>query len=80
MNPEIELLNERITLLENKLNEFILPDRYSFPRPITPIGGRAVAVTTPTAPSAGYVQAEAASAKTAIDAIRTALKNIGITL
>lgn len=41
---------------------------------------RAAAIATPTAPSAGYVQAEAASAKTAIDAIRVALQNIGVTL
>jgi hypothetical protein len=41
---------------------------------------RAAAVTTPTAPSAAYVQAEATAMKTAVDAIRTALKNYGITL
>jgi hypothetical protein len=40
----------------------------------------AAAITAPTAPSAGYVQAEAASAKTAIDAIRAALTANGITL
>lgn len=38
------------------------------------------AITAPTAPSAGYVQAEATSAKTAIDAIRAALTAAGITL
>jgi len=37
------------------------------------------AITTPTAPSATYVQAEAQSMKTAVDAIRIALTNIGIT-
>lgn len=41
---------------------------------------RAAAVTSPTAPGAAYAQAEAASAKTAIDAIILALKNIGVTL
>lgn len=41
---------------------------------------RAAAIAAPTAPSAAYVQAEAASAKTAIDAIRVALTNIGLTL
>jgi hypothetical protein len=41
---------------------------------------RAAAIASPTAPSASYVQAEATSMKTAVDAIRTALKNYGITL
>jgi hypothetical protein len=41
---------------------------------------RAAAIAAPTAPSASYVQAEAQSMKTAVDAIRTALTNIGITL
>lgn len=41
---------------------------------------RAAAIATPTAPSAGYVQAEAAAMKTAVDAIRAALTAIGITL
>ncbi len=45
----------------------------------TPVA-RATAITAPTAPSAGYVQAEAQSMKTAVDAIRVALTNIGITL
>jgi hypothetical protein len=40
---------------------------------------RAAAITAPTAPSATYVQAEAAAMKTAVDAIRVALTNIGIT-
>ena len=40
---------------------------------------RSAAITTPTAPGAGYLQAEAASAKTAIDAIRVALTLAGIT-
>jgi len=41
---------------------------------------RAAAITTPTAPSATYVQAEAAAMKTAVDAIRVALTNLGLTL
>lgn len=41
---------------------------------------RAAAIASPTAPSAAYVQAEAQSMKTAVDAIRVALQNIGITL
>lgn len=41
---------------------------------------RAAAITAPTAPGAAYVQAEAASMKTAVDAIRVALTNVGITL
>jgi len=45
----------------------------------TPVA-RAAAIASPTAPSATYVQAEAQSMKTAVDAIRNALKNIGITL
>jgi hypothetical protein len=45
----------------------------------TPVA-KAGAITTPTAPSAAYVQAEAQSMKTAVDAIRTALSNIGITV
>lgn len=45
----------------------------------TPVA-RAAAITSPTAPSASYVQAEAQSMKTAVDAMRTALANIGITL
>lgn len=42
------------------------------------IRGTAV-IASPTAPSASYVQAEADSAKTAIDAIRAALTAAGIT-
>ncbi len=45
----------------------------------TPVPGLGAAITSPTAPSAAYVQAEATSAKTAIDAIRVALQNVGIT-
>lgn len=41
---------------------------------------KAAAIVTPTAPSAVYVQAEATAMKTAVDAIRVALQNIGITL
>lgn len=41
---------------------------------------RAASVVTPTAPGAAYVQAEAQSAVTAINAIKAALTNIGITL
>jgi len=40
---------------------------------------QAVAIAAPTAPSAAYVQAEAQSAVTAINAIRLALSNFGIT-
>ncbi len=39
---------------------------------------KAAAIATPTAPSATYVQAEAAAMKTAVDAIRVALQNVGI--
>lgn len=46
---------------------------------VTPVA-RAVAITTPTAPGASYVQAEAAAMKTAVDAIRVALTKVGITL
>lgn len=45
---------------------------------VTPVV-QAGAISTPTAPSGTYVQAEAASAKTAIDAIRVALTGKGIT-
>jgi len=45
----------------------------------TPVA-RAAAITTPTAPSAAYVQAEAAAMKTAVDAIRVALTGLGVTL
>ena len=45
---------------------------------VTPVV-QAGAISAPSTPSVGYVQAEAASAKTAIDAIRTALTNFGIT-
>lgn len=38
------------------------------------------AIASPTAPGAAYVQAEATSAKTAIDSIRAALIAAGITL
>ena len=41
---------------------------------------KAAAIASPTAPGAVYIQAEAASAKTAIDAIRVALTNLGVTL
>lgn len=37
-------------------------------------------IASPTAPSATYVQAEVASLKTAVDAIRVALTTSGITL
>ena len=47
---------------------------------VTPPGTQPAAIASPSAPSAGYVQAEAASAKTAIDAIRAALTGAGITL
>ncbi len=47
---------------------------------VAPPGAQPAAITAPTAPSAGYVQAEAQSAKTAIDAIRAALTGAGITL
>ena len=47
---------------------------------VTPPATQPAAIASPTAPSAGYVQAEAASAKTAIDAIRAALTGAGITL
>lgn len=40
---------------------------------------QAGAITTPTDPSATYVQAEAQAMKTAVDAIRVAIKNAGIT-
>ncbi len=40
---------------------------------------KAAAIAAPTAPSATYVQAEAQSMKTAVDAIRVTLTNIGIT-
>jgi hypothetical protein len=45
----------------------------------TPVA-RAAAIAAPTAPSAAYSQAEAQSMKTAVDALRTAIKNAGITL
>jgi hypothetical protein len=38
------------------------------------------AITAPTAPGAVYAQAEAASMKTAVDAIRVLLTNLGLTL
>lgn len=41
---------------------------------------KSAAIAAPTAPSAGYVPAEAASMKTAVDAIRAALVSAGITL
>lgn len=40
---------------------------------------KAAAITAPSTPSAGYVQAEAQSAVDKINLIRTALNNIGIT-
>lgn len=40
----------------------------------------AAAIAAPTAPGSVYVQAEAQSAVAAINAIRTALKDAGITL
>lgn len=40
---------------------------------------QANAIASPSTPSGAYVQAEAASMKTAIDAIRAALSGIGIT-
>ena len=46
-------------------------------REIAPVS-TAAAITTPTAPSAAYVQAEAAAAKTAIDAILATLKANGL--
>lgn len=45
----------------------------------TPVA-RAAAITAPTAPSAAYVQAEATSMRTAVNAVIAAIKNAGITL
>jgi hypothetical protein len=42
-------------------------------------GAQPGAIAAPTAPSAAYVQAEAQSMKTAVDAIRAALSGCGIT-
>jgi hypothetical protein len=42
------------------------------------VGARQAAISSPTAPSAAYVQAEAASMKTAVDAIRAALMAHGL--
>lgn len=39
----------------------------------------AAAIAAPTAPSASYSQAEAASMKTSVDALRAAVKAAGIT-
>ena len=39
---------------------------------------KATAITSPPAPSGSYVQAEAQAMKTAVDAIRVPLANIGI--
>ena len=44
--------------------------------PVSP----AAAIASPTAPSASYSQAEAQSMKAAVDAIRVALSNVGLTL
>lgn len=41
---------------------------------------KAGAIATPTAPSAAYVQAEAQSMKVAVDALRVAVQNFGITV
>lgn len=41
---------------------------------------RAAAITTPNVQTAAYVQADVVSLKTAIDAIRVALQNAGVTL
>lgn len=41
---------------------------------------QAAAITAPTSPSAAYSQAEAQSAVTAINSIRTVLQNLGFTL
>ncbi len=46
---------------------------------VTPVA-QAAAIATPTAPGATYNQTEMASLKTAIDALRVAVKNFGITL
>lgn len=43
--------------------------------PVVQVAG----ISSPTAPSATYVQAEAQSAKNAIDALRVALSNLGLT-
>jgi len=45
---------------------------------VTPVA-KASAIGAPTAPSGAYAQAEAQSAVTAINSIRTALSNLGIT-
>ena len=44
---------------------------------VTPVA-RSAAIAAPTAPGTLYAQAEAQSAVTAINEIRTALKNVGI--
>ena len=77
---EVQMIIDRLDKIEYKLNQFIKPESYRFNRPITALSGRAAAITSPTAPSATYQQAEAQSMKTAVDAIRTALTNLGVTL
>ena len=77
---EVQMIIDRLDKIEYKLNQFIKPDSYRFPRPVTSLSGRATTITSPTAPSATYQQSEAQTMKTAVDAIRTALTNIGITL
>lgn len=72
---ELQQMNDRITRLENLVNEFYRPDSYRFPRPITGFKGKSAAIASPTVISGSFIQAEVASIKTAVDAIRVVLRD-----
>lgn len=101
---EIEQLKKRIKDLEDKMNFFVMPDRYLFKRDIELFNGQNIRVGKSIGSSFGksstdkasvygvtpVIQASAISspsggttidsqARTAIDSIRNAIKNFGIT-
>lgn len=99
MNPELTqqliILNQRVAQLEEQLNLFVRPARYSFSRTVeflnrvqflnyigffgkTPIA-QASAIAAPAGGGSGLSDAIDISGRAAINSLRTALKNIGIT-
>jgi hypothetical protein len=92
MNPQDEIiaLQKRVTELEDKLYQFYFPDIFRFSRGIqhkgltlgffsvTPVV-QAGAITAPNTQGAVYNQADANTIVTAVNSLRTALKNVGIT-
>lgn len=70
-------LTTQLDLADRSETSQIFAGRVGFNGSAAPV--KAGAITSPTAPSAAYSQAEAQTMKTAVDAIRTVLQNLGFT-